>query len=90
MVAMAPSRAANSCLAAVLAVASTRAPQCAAIWIAAMPTPLAPACTSTHSSGCTLAVATRPYHAVRKTTGIGRGHVVVEIVGNRHGAASRR
>ena len=51
------------------AVAMTRAPSSRATWIAACPTPLAPASTSTVSPGRTFARVTSMCQAVRNVSG---------------------
>ena len=69
MVASAPSSRARASLASLPAVAITRAPITFAIWMAAMPTPLPAAHTSTSSPRASRARVTSIRHAVRKTSG---------------------
>ena len=59
----------RSSLAALPAVAITRAPHRRAIWIAALPTPLPPPITSTSSPGWRRARPTSMCQAVRNTSG---------------------
>ena len=58
----------------------TFAPRCLAIWIAALPTPLLPPCTNSHSPALRLPSVNKPNHAVRKYGGncrcLGRGDSV--------------